>query len=295
MTSGVLLMAKSTEIAARYMKELQKGTMHKTYVARVVGCFPEFASSTHTTSLSFTSIDLIGGVLLWVVFRRGEITVDQPIELLQELQGRGFRNRVGPDGKPATTEFRRLLFDEKLGESVVLCKPVTGRTHQIRLHLQWLKHPIVNDPVYNDELYNNKKGWEADEAEQTLLSLPKAALQKDSDTEGAAATTAEKEEEEAKRHPHFDPDCPWCATHWRDPKPSELVMYLHALSYDGPGWHYATPMPDWALGATLDTDQPTTTTSTPEAPTATAEALAEAPTTEASEAGGKAPTHPPDP
>ena len=42
MTSGVLLLAKSTAIATRFMKELQQGAMHKTYVARVVGCFPEF-------------------------------------------------------------------------------------------------------------------------------------------------------------------------------------------------------------------------------------------------------------
>ena len=45
MTSGVLLLAKSTSIATSFMNELQKGTMHKTYLARVIGKFPdEFVS-----------------------------------------------------------------------------------------------------------------------------------------------------------------------------------------------------------------------------------------------------------
>ena len=52
MTSGVLLMAKSTALATRYMKELQQGTMHKTYIARVVGCFPEFVVALQSLSPS---------------------------------------------------------------------------------------------------------------------------------------------------------------------------------------------------------------------------------------------------
>ena len=180
--------------------------------------------------------------------------VDQPIELLQELQGRGFRNRVGPAGKPATTVFQRLLHDEALDESVVLCRPLTGRTHQIRLHLQWLKHPITNDPVYNDALYHSKRGWAAEATQSTLLELPTAVPP-------APSPLSEQDKEEAtgvaaERPPHFDRECPWCTTKWRDPEPSELVMYLHALAYDGPGWHYATPMPNWALGATLPPPPP---------------------------------------
>ena len=55
------------------------------------------------------------------------------------------------DAKAARTKFRlvRKLSD---GTSIVECRPQTGRTHQIRLHLQFLNHPIANDPCYGGEL-----------------------------------------------------------------------------------------------------------------------------------------------
>lgn len=43
-----------------------------------------------------------------------------------------------------------------------------------------------------------------------------------------------------------DPFCRECKTNYRDPEPKDLIMYLHALKYSGPGWSYETPMPVWA-------------------------------------------------
>lgn len=43
-----------------------------------------------------------------------------------------------------------------------------------------------------------------------------------------------------------DPHCYECKVKYRDPKPSDLVMYLHAWRYCGPGWEYETPLPAWA-------------------------------------------------
>lgn len=54
--------------------------------------------------------------------------------------------------KHAQTSFTLLTYDAALNTSVVLAKPVTGRTHQIRLHLQQLGHPIANDLCYGGEL-----------------------------------------------------------------------------------------------------------------------------------------------
>lgn len=52
--------------------------------------------------------------------------------------------------------FRKLSFNGV--SSVVECRPVHGRTHQLRLHLQFLGHPIANDPCYGGTLhYGNKK------------------------------------------------------------------------------------------------------------------------------------------
>ena len=50
-------------------------------------------------------------------------------------------------GKESITEFERVSYNGET--SVVLCYPLTGRTHQIRIHLQYLGYPITNDPLYN--------------------------------------------------------------------------------------------------------------------------------------------------
>jgi len=55
--------------------------------------------------------------------------------------------------KPAQTSFVLLSYDALSDTSLVLCKPVTGRTHQIRLHLQKLGHPIANDHCYGGQLW----------------------------------------------------------------------------------------------------------------------------------------------
>lgn len=43
-----------------------------------------------------------------------------------------------------------------------------------------------------------------------------------------------------------DPLCAECRLRHQDPSPRELVMFLHALRYKGPGFEYSSPMPAWA-------------------------------------------------
>ena len=56
-----------------------------------------------------------------------------------------------PYVKPAQTSFTPLLYDADSDTTIVQCRPITGRTHQIRLHLQFLGHPIANDPNYGGQ------------------------------------------------------------------------------------------------------------------------------------------------
>lgn len=48
-----------------------------------------------------------------------------------------------PAAMPACTLFRRVCYDGHT--SLILCRPITGRTHQIRIHLQFMGYPIAND------------------------------------------------------------------------------------------------------------------------------------------------------
>ena len=90
---------------------------------------------------------------------------------------------IHPAGAPAQTEFfveRRLTKSTSSGDrfSVIRAIPWTGRTHQIRVHLASVEHPIVGDKIYGpqEQLYLRfiENGW-THELEQTLL-LPRHAL-----------------------------------------------------------------------------------------------------------------------
>ena len=95
------------------------------------------------------------------------------IELaLTEDEARRGRMRVARrGGKPSQTRYRVL---ESLGEfSVLELKPLTGRTHQIRVHLAGIGHPIVGDPLYGDGqpffLSSVKRSYRSSEEEKPLL------------------------------------------------------------------------------------------------------------------------------
>jgi 23S rRNA-/tRNA-specific pseudouridylate synthase len=59
--------------------------------------------------------------------------------------------------KYAETYFQKVFYDKKSNTSLVLAKPKTGRTHQIRIHLRYLGYPIANDPCYGGIIYNDMK------------------------------------------------------------------------------------------------------------------------------------------
>src|SRR4029077_3824937 len=113
-TSGLRVVAKTLESQASLVRQLQARTMGRTYTA-----------------------------LAWGAVRGGSGFVDAPI-------GRDARSRtrmaVTGRGKPARTAYKVL---ERLPAATLLeCRLESGRTHQIRVHLQSIGHPLVGDPVY---------------------------------------------------------------------------------------------------------------------------------------------------
>lgn len=52
-------------------------------------------------------------------------------------------------GKPSLTRYRVIARDERTGTTRLMLEPVTGRSHQLRVHLQAIGHPIVGDALYD--------------------------------------------------------------------------------------------------------------------------------------------------
>jgi 23S rRNA pseudouridine1911/1915/1917 synthase len=112
-TSGLIVVAKNVSSQASLARQLAERTMRRTYLALVHGDPP--ASG----------------------------TIDAPI-------GRDARQRtrmaITHRGRPARTAYRVL---ERFGRAALVeCRLETGRTHQIRVHFQHIRHPLVGDPVY---------------------------------------------------------------------------------------------------------------------------------------------------
>ncbi|WP_199458084.1 MULTISPECIES: 23S rRNA pseudouridine(1911/1915/1917) synthase RluD [unclassified Marinobacter] len=116
-TSGIMVVARSLIAHTSLVNQLQERTMGREYEAVVVG-------------------SLTGGA-----------TVDAPIG--RHPQDRK-RMAVVSSGKPAVTHYR--LIERFAAHTHVRCKLESGRTHQIRVHMTHVRHPLVGDPVYGGRL-----------------------------------------------------------------------------------------------------------------------------------------------
>jgi len=168
LTSGVMFIGKTSQEAEAISEKLRERTVRKEYVARVKGRFPDGDGGDRDP------------------MRGGVVKCEESILQISPILG---LNRARASGKSAKTLFRRLAYypqqkpsassasapgappearpdpsssnevappapamsgSEDDGYSIVHCLPLTGRTHQIRVHLQFLGHPITNDPIYSN-------------------------------------------------------------------------------------------------------------------------------------------------
>lgn len=116
-TSGVMVIARTLEAHTALVEQLSARKVHRQYLAVVVGAL------------------VSGG------------TANAPID--RHPRDR-LRMAVREDGKDAVTHFR--LRERFRAHTLLECRLETGRTHQIRVHMAHLKHPIVGDPLYGGPL-----------------------------------------------------------------------------------------------------------------------------------------------
>lgn len=129
-TSGVVILAKNPETQIFLKKQFQERKTHKIYYAVVEGRL-----------------------------KLDEAKIDLP--LARDLK-RPTTFRVDPGGKASETYYKVVKTNNE--HSLVELRPVTGRTHQLRVHMKYLGHPILGDIVYGgekaDRLYLHAKSLE---------------------------------------------------------------------------------------------------------------------------------------
>ena len=117
-TSGALILVKNSHVLQKVISLFKEHSVEKYYLAVVDRQILE---------------------------REGRI--DKPIAKLQSYQGQStYKVANSPDAKRAVTLWRCLKSCESA--SLLLCQPMTGRTHQLRVHLQYIGHPILGDIQY---------------------------------------------------------------------------------------------------------------------------------------------------
>jgi 23S rRNA pseudouridine1911/1915/1917 synthase len=98
---------------------------------------------------SFESRSIKKSYLAWVDGKLTEpFSVSEPIKINNDYSQTKHKVFISPEGKASHTDFTPLEYDEALDATLLACYPHTGRTHQIRIHLFHVKHPILGDPIY---------------------------------------------------------------------------------------------------------------------------------------------------
>lgn len=127
-TSGILLVAKKRSVLKLLHEQLRNKEMNKQYLAFVRGQWQK-------------RVRLVEAPLQKNTLQSGERVV-----------------RVSAEGKPSQTRFR--IYQRYAEGTLIEASPLTGRTHQIRVHCLHAGHPIAKDPKYGDndfdELMDNK-------------------------------------------------------------------------------------------------------------------------------------------
>lgn len=139
-TSGLLIVARNIESQFKLVKDLESRTIKRSYLAIVYGTPP---------------------------YRAGEVDL---------ALGRHPKERkkvaVRVDGKSARTHY--TVTEKFEGHSLLGCELDTGRTHQIRVHMQALGNPIVGDIEYGGQYRRSKS--DGPKLEEMLKAFPRQAL-----------------------------------------------------------------------------------------------------------------------
>jgi len=162
-TSGVILFGKSRTACAHLTEQAESGIREKVYLALALGIFREEDRQTvlmpgAREAYHRAARDAEGEV-------RGEICAPISREYVEKI-----KRVVRCDGDFALTRYRVLRQFDTF--ALVRVTIATGRTHQIRVHMGWIGHPLLGDPIYGRQAEQNDLGRAALHAYQAVFCQP---------------------------------------------------------------------------------------------------------------------------
>jgi len=220
-TSGLTLCCTDPALSRVFHKCSTDHQVKKLYLARVSGKFVDCARD-----LDNSRSQQALGSCRWIDHSK-IVEVDVPIETVDPSAG---IRKATVNGKPSKSLFRLIEYNPENGSSLVACCPVTGRNHQLRVHLQWLGFPIVGDIIYGG------KGIEYDTENETELTAADMTRYRSIMPASDQLRLPDISDEDVKAATEACPHC--CCDRSKDGfTPAQLLqgghaIYLHALRYE---------------------------------------------------------------
>ena len=141
-TSGLLLCSKHKKAEKEIKQLFENREMKKSYIALVRGEFKD------------------------------KVTVDKPISRNHEFEEIKLKVFIDEEnGKPSKTIFEPIKYDKKTNTTLVKAIPLTGRQHQIRIHLYSLGFPILGDPLYGMDFETSERYLEQKLSQEERVQL----------------------------------------------------------------------------------------------------------------------------